>query len=116
MIPRSRLLRETATIIRQAGGSRNEFGEYVPGEPVRTDVSCATAPISGQDRDLDEAGLRLIGDRAFWFPPGTDLAVASQDRGDDSIEYDGQEFRVVRLERFPRSHVKAFCARVEGTQ
>ena len=58
MIPRSALLRQRATIIRNPG-SRSAFGEWVPGTPVEVEVGCVSQPDTGEQRVLDDTGSRI---------------------------------------------------------
>ena len=114
MIPRSRLLRQQAVIIRTPG-NYNDFGEWQEGQPVETEVYCASAP-DGTERDLDEEGARIAGRRVFWFDAGTDveLASASDGRTTDQIRHDGVLYRVIEIQRFQGSHVRVLGSRVEG--
>ena len=115
MIPRSRLLRQRATII-HTPGSYNDFGEWEPGLPLETEASCASAPDTGQVRDLEEEGARQVGRRVFWFDAGTEvqLASAADGRATDEINHDGLLYRVIDIQRFAGSHVRVIAARVEG--
>ena len=115
MIPRSRLLRQQAVIIRTAG-SYNDFGEWVEGKPVATVTACVSQPDTGQERDLEQEGARSAGRRVFWFDAGTDvqLASATDGRATDQIRHDGVLYRVIDIQRFQGSHVRVVGARVEG--
>ena len=111
MIPRSALLRERATIIRNPG-ARNDFGEWEPGQPVEVSVSCVSSPDTGQVRELDGTGSRIEGTRIFWFDEAIDVQLAAADHATDSIRYSGEVFRVVEIQRFARSHVRVLGLRV----
>ena len=113
MIPRSRLLRELAVIIRTPGGFSN-FGEWEDGNPVEVEVVCASAPDTGTERDLGEEGARIEARRAFWFSPGTDVQLAGPGKTTDEIRFAGELFRVIAIERWAGSHVKVVASRVEG--
>ena len=89
VIPRSRLLRQTATIVRTAA-DYNGFGEWVEGQPVETEAACVSQPDTGIERDLEEEGARSVGRRFFWFKDGVteiQLASASAGHATDQIRY-----------------------------
>ena len=113
MIPRSRLLRQEAVIIRLPG-DYNEFGEWVEGQPLETPAYCASAPDTGQDRDLAQEGARIAGRRVFWFDAGTDVQLAAEGHRTDQIRHDGTLYRVIEIQRYRGSHVRVVGSRVEG--
>ena len=113
MIPRSRLLRDSATIIRTPG-ARNQFGEWEDAAPVEVAAACVTHPDSGQDRELGEEGSRTEGRRFFWFSEEVDVQLAGQGQTTDRIRHDGVVYRVIEIQRFKGSHVRVVGSRVEG--
>ena len=114
MIPRSRVLRELAVIIRTPGGF-SDFGEWEDGNPVvEVEVVCASAPDTGQERDLGEEGARIEGRRFFWFLPQVDVRLAGDGHTTDNIKHDGVLYRVVEVERWHGSHVRVVGSRVDN--
>lgn len=59
-------LTEPAALRRQAAGTRNEYGEFVPGATTDHDIRIITAP-GGAARDPLPAGQRLSDMRTFWL-------------------------------------------------
>ena len=110
MIPRSALLRERATIVRNIG-QRNDFGEWVPGTPVEVESACVSHPDTGQVRELDGTGARIEGSRLFWFDEAQDVRLAESTHATDTIRHDGVLYRVVEIQRFAGSHVRVLGAR-----
>ena len=113
MIPRSALLRERATIVRNPG-ARNDFGEWEPGQPVEVEVSCMSAPDTGELRELDGTGSRTEGTRLWWFAESVDVQLARPDHTTDTIRHDGTVYRVVEIQRFRGSHVRVVGSLVDG--
>ena len=58
---------EDVTLVREALGARNEYGEWVPGAPVESTIRVTWQPAPGKDRwsnfarVVEEGGLRLEG-------------------------------------------------------
>lgn len=111
MIPRSALLRQRATIIRNPG-ARNAFGAWVASTPLEVEAQCVSSPDTGQVRELDGTGARIEGTRIFWFDESQDVQLAAAGHATDSIRYSGEVFRVVEIQRFARSHVRVLGLRV----
>ena len=111
MIPRSALLRQRAVVIRTAG-QFNEFGEWEPGTPVEVEIGCVSQPDTRQQRVLDDSGSRTEGRRFWWFPESVDVRLAGDGHTTDTIRYHGLLYRVVQVDRYPRSHVKVVGERV----
>ena len=111
MIPRSALLRQRATIIRNPG-ARNDFGEWERGQSVEVEAACVSHPDTGQQRVLDDSGSRTEGRRFWWFPESVDVRLAGDGHTTDTIRHDGLLYRVVQVDRYPRSHVKVVGERV----
>lgn len=100
-----RLLRgeygEDCEIIRQAAGSRNEYGEFVPGatttEPVRMAVE------GGENRDMQTSGARLRDMKRFFLPTNGDVApirVGTSQTEADIIRYAGTDYTVLRVDSY----------------
>lgn len=86
---------EGASLIRQSAGTRNQYGEFVPGATTTTAISLVTAPITGQERLALPEGLRDRNIRKFYL----DTEVQAVDEGDtgkdgDVIEYGGSQWRI----------------------
>ena len=95
-IPRSRRFREEAVLIRQAAGSRNEYGEWQPGDPTEADVLLASAPISGKAREQLPEGVRGDTLRTFWLREEVDAVEEGRHAG-DQIRHDGTTYRIVMV-------------------
>ena len=111
MIPRSALLRERATIVRNPG-ARNDFGEWEPGQPVEVSVSCVSSPDTGELRELDGTGSRIEGTRIWWFGDSVDVRLAGPGHTTTTIRHDGALYRVVQIEKWRGSHIKVVGERV----
>ena len=115
MIPRSALLREKAVVLRTAG-SFNEFGEWIKAQPAETLVDCVSAPDNGAERVLDASGASRQGRRFFWFGPEADISVGSGTHTAHLVRYPagpaGELFRVIQIDTYPRSHIRATGERV----
>lgn len=108
-----RLLRgeygEDCEIVRQAAGSRNEYGEFVPGaattEPVRMAVEPAASGLlyGGEDRDMQKSGSRLRDMKRFFLPTNGDVApirVGTDQTEADVIRYAGTDYTVLRVDAY----------------
>ena len=113
MIPISRRFRQQATIIRTPG-DYDQFGEWQAAQPVEVAATCASQPDTGTERDLGEAGARQVGRRVFWFGDGADIQLGSNGHESDRIRHDGVLYRVVEVQHWRGSHVRAVGSRVEG--
>ena len=111
MIPRSALLRERATIVRNPG-ARNDFGEWERGQPQEVEAACVSQPDTGQQRVLDDSGSRTEGRRFWWFPESVDVRLAGDGHTTDTIRHDGALYRVVQIEKWRGSHIKVVGERV----
>ena len=101
---RSRAYGEGLTIITEAPGSRNEFGEWISGAETRTPVTGATRPTRSGDLDEDTpAGATVQNTRKFSVP--LRLSPTTFDRTADRILYDEKEFRVLNAQRRTRPRV-----------
>ena len=92
---------EDATLRVTAPGSRNEFGEHVPGAATETVVRVATAPLSGEEREALPDGLRSRNVRRFWIAQAVEGVVEGNDGADAPVlAYAGRTFQVIELERW----------------
>ena len=106
MIPISRRFRQQATIIRTLG-SYNEFGEWQAGLPLETEAACASAPDTGQERDLGEEGARIDGPAAVLvLPQGLTVQLSGDGHTTDQIKHDGVLYRVVEVQHWRGSHAR----------
>ena len=97
----SRRFRESATLIRQEPGGRNEFGEWVPGPETRTDVDVVSAPPDKAEvRDILPEGSRLSEWRMFWIEDQAVEAVhvVGEAAEGDAIEHNGARYTVRHVE------------------
>ena len=100
-VMRRRNLRETARLLRQTDGSRDEFGEFVKGMEEAIDVEVVTAPITGRDRQVLPEGLRDRDLRTFWLQETVEAVEEGTDgHGGDRIEYDGSTWQVMLVENW----------------
>lgn len=103
-----RLLRgeygEDCEIVRQAAGSRNEYGEFVPGATTTEPVRMAVEPVTGgENRDMQPSGARLRDVKRFFLPSNGDVApirVGTSQTEADVIRYAGTEYSVVRVDSY----------------
>ena len=90
----------TAQLVRIAEGSRNEYGEWLPGGETVTDLRVVTSPAttegSGQDREQLPEGLRKADIRKFWLQLEV-AAIKAGVSGGDLIRYDSQDWQAVKL-------------------
>ena len=81
---------ETATLIRQSAGMRNQYGEWIPGDPVSSSVTLVTAPLSGQQRQALPEGLRERNLRVFYLAEKVNAVIeGSTGQTADIIVYGG---------------------------
>lgn len=90
-------------VLVESAGSRNQYGEWVPGKTTVTTTRGASAPVtSGQAADLRDVlpeGTRLSDSRIFWLTtPVQPLRVGDNATDGDRIRYNGIEYRVLRVE------------------
>ena len=90
-------LTETAILVRQSPGSRNEYGEWVPGETSETAIIVATVPLSGDERAVLPEGLRERDLRKFWTRMDVSAIVAGETEG-DVIRFHGIDYRTVQVD------------------
>ena len=90
-------LATTASLHRQADGSRNEYGEFVPGAVTAIDINVVTVPISGEERESLPEGLRERDVRKFWLSGPVEAIVAGEQEG-DIVRYKSTDFRVMQAD------------------
>lgn len=88
--------RESATLIKQAAGDYNEYGEWVPGAETSSAITVESAPPSGaRVRDIQPDGARLQDWRTFWLYTDVEpLRVGTGQTDGDVVQYDGIRYRV----------------------
>ena len=94
---RSPHLTESAVLVRQQRGIRNDYGEWVPGSTVETPLRLATAPLNGDERAALPEGLRERDVRKFWTTAAASAIVAGDSEG-DLVRYDSIEYRAIQVE------------------
>ena len=97
--------RESATLIRQEPGARNEYGEWVSGPETRTDVFVVSAPPDkAETRDILPEGARLSESRMFWIegPDVDTVRVIGKTAEGDAIEHNGARYIVRHVEDWSR--------------
>ena len=88
---------EPVTIKRRAMGSRNEFGEWVPGTLTQKKVSAATTPLNGDERETLPEGIRSRNVRNFWVKEQV-RGVLEDETAGDIIVHEGLNFRAIIVE------------------
>ncbi len=109
--------RESTVLIRQEPGSRNEFGEWVPGAETETELDVVSAPPSAATvRDVLPEGARLHDWRTFWFEHSArPLRVGQGQTDGDVIEYAGIRYRIRHVQDWqPHGFVEVLAVREEG--
>ena len=97
-------LTEPAVWRRQEAGSRNTYGEFVPGATADKDIRVTTAP-GGAPREPTPAGQRVSDLRTFWVDKSTIRGAAdatteaaaldpATPREADIIVYGGSDWRI----------------------
>ena len=71
------IYREKVTLITEGNGSRNEWGEWLPGVETRRSVFCMSTPISDFDEDAS-AGSTVSNTRKFVSLTSTSTQQASR--------------------------------------
>ena len=103
---------ESAQLEHQEDGTRNAHGVFIPAAPTITTISCVTAPVDGQEREILPAGLRSEELRTFWIK-GTVQGV--DDLHDaDVIAYRGGRFRAERIESWGDGFSEVLAVRIQS--
>ena len=95
---------------REASGSRNEFGEWVPGAMTETALRASVQPVRLEDVDEARDGTRLVDYRKVLVPASGALAAAHEQAGADRVVIEGSEFVVETSESW-RGHTRAIVLR-----
>ena len=94
---RSPHLTEAAVLLIQQPGSRNEYGEWMPGSTTDVPVRLVTAPLNGDERAALPEGLRERDVRKFWTAADASAIVAGESEG-DIVRHDSIEYRAIQVE------------------
>ena len=104
---------QTITRKRQTPGTRNRFGEFVPGEVTTTELRASVQPISLEDEDVLE-GSRLLERLKVYVPEPDALIAAFGNRQADKVDVDGGvDFVVEQSKSWRGSHTRAILLRGE---
>ncbi|MYC27948.1 MAG: hypothetical protein F4X63_08175 [Nitrospira sp. SB0662_bin_26] len=101
----SHQLSESATLIRETEGSRNMYGEFVPGVITETPVTVVTVPVDGEERLILPEGLREEDLRKFYLRH--DIEVLDDDHAGDKIRYLSKEYRMMVAEDWGEGYTEA---------
>ena len=111
---KSRNLRERTAIslFRATPGSRNQFGEFVPGTKTEIAIEAIVLPMSGEEVLSLPEGLRVENLRKFI----SETEIRAVQEGDDPtpsdrILFDGGEWRVESVSDWG-GYFEAVCAEV----
>ena len=105
-----------AMLVRKTEGSRNKYGEWVPGKDIETLIRVAIQPPPGKDkfanfeRVIEEGGLRLAGLVVLYSE--TELRPAGDGTIGDLIRAAGIAYRVVASEHWG-AYWAALAERIE---
>lgn len=92
--------RDTATLVTETPGMRNDAGRYVAGETVTRDIRCSAQPGRGDDYESSESGRRFENNLTLYAVESIPVNAV--------IRYKGVDYRVQRVERW-QSHFKALA-------
>ena len=101
---------DTITRRRQTPGYRNEFGRFIPGTTVETELSASVQPLSLTDDDVPE-GARLSHRLRVYIPEPNALAAAFNDAEADKAVVDGETFTVEESMTWRGHHTRAVLLR-----
>lgn len=118
------LFTEPVVLNRESTGSRNEWGEYVPGAITSTDHNSSVEPLTTQDgqeiRQILPEGNR-ISDMKRFFIATTDediaksLRVGTNQTNADTVTYNGLDWIIVKVTDFARhGHLNIVAVRLDG--
>lgn len=123
-ILRSRRYVEDVVLVQQNAGTRNEFGEFVPGPgdtfPVQASIENVGLQTQSLLRNNTEAGERIVDYRYFFiFATMTDFArpvrVGINQTDSDTIQYAGLDWDIVQIEDYSNhGHLEIIAVRREG--
>lgn len=95
-------LGEEAVLVRESGGTRNAYGEWVSGPTTETAIRIATYPEGlGTSDDqslhqlLEAGGIRIDDVRRFYTQ--ADVSPGDDDRGGDILRWQGHTYEVMQV-------------------
>ena len=89
---------ETAELRKQTPGRRNQYGEWIPGDPTSATVTVVTAPVSGRERLLLPEGLRSKDLRTFYLREAVEAVLEGKTgQAADILVYGGREWHARML-------------------
>ena len=96
---------EDATLVREAAGTRNADGKFMPGAVIEESIKVLSAPYASSGGDSSEArtpmrqGARHRERRVFWLTMDARSLRRGESRTDsDFIRYGGQMYRVTQVD------------------
>lgn len=111
---------ETFTLIKQAAGSRDSTGVFVPGTETSTDLIGSVQPLTGSDRQALPEGERLLDAKCVLYETTNQddirpLRIGTAQTDSDIIEYKGIKY-AVRLvhDMSDYGHLEIHATRIEG--
>ena len=124
--PLARLLRtrrwtEDATLVQEGAGTRNEFGEFVPGATTETAVKVRSGPVGGDGgvtRWQIPEGERIQDYRSFLMI-GRSVApirVGTGQTDGDVLVYQGIRYRIADAQPWPEQDLTVVLAKSEEGQ
>ena len=94
---------------RQGPGDYNEYGEWVEGAVVQTELKASVQPLKLEDSDL-VGGVQLSERLRVYVPEPDALAAAFDTAEADRVVVDGREFVVEESRSWP-THTRATILR-----
>ncbi|WP_419166406.1 hypothetical protein [Candidatus Palauibacter sp.] len=102
---------DTVTRRRRGEPSRNEHGEYVPGQVTETALRASVQPLSLEDADM-QGGVQVSHRLNCYVPGAGELqAAVGDDAPADRVIVDGEEFVVETSQSWRGSHTRAVLLR-----
>ena len=93
---RSQAFVEQARLYRYRAGAYNDFGEWVDGGVLASDINLVTVPITGQERQNLPESLRERDVRKF-YTLDTASAITPGESGGDVVLHAGTFYRIVQV-------------------
>ena len=101
---------ETIVRRRQGAGGYNQFGEFVEGTVVETELRASVQPLLLEDSDI-AGGAQLQHRLKVYVPEPNALAAAFEDREADRVVVAGIEYVVEETQSWAASHTGATILR-----
>lgn len=101
-ITQGRAFGQPASVVIQAAGGRNAYGEWEPGATASVATVLATTPLPGAEREEMPEAARLSDARVFWLTSvAAPIRVGTEETAGDVLEYNGVLYRALRTEQWP---------------